>query len=140
MRNRKDGRIAVKDLVHHRVWEMPEVVASSAILVFGPIFCRVGQTIDSVEQFDPERIRSHRASLEIPEEGFARLCLRFGQYFNIEGTLSELRRRLGISPGSGLHSPGTQLRAASDDLGAPQPGNRFLIRRFEAIKESNRQG
>ncbi len=92
MRNRKDGYIAVKDLVHHRVWEMPEVVASSAILVFGPIFCRVGQIIDSVEQLDRERIRSYRASLEIPEECFARLRLRLGQNFNMERTHRELRR------------------------------------------------
>ena len=78
--------------MHHHVWEMPEVVASRALLVLESIFSRAGQTIDGVEQLDLERIRSHRASLEIPEECFARLCLRFGQYLDIEGTHSALER------------------------------------------------
>ena len=64
MRNRKDGHIPAKKLIHHRVWKMPEVVASSAILVFEPISCRVGQTIDGVEQLHPERIGSYRALLK----------------------------------------------------------------------------
>jgi hypothetical protein len=92
MRNRKDSHLLAEHFIHHCVWEMPEVVTPGAILVFGPVFCRGGQTVDGVKQVDPERVRSYRASVEIPEECLARLCLRFGQYLNIEGTHRELRR------------------------------------------------
>ncbi len=92
MRNRKDDHIPAIDLVHDRVREMPEMIVPRAILVFWPVPGRDGQTIDGVKQFNAKCVCDHWASIEIPEKRLARLCLRIGQYFNLEGIHRELRR------------------------------------------------
>lgn len=92
MRNCKHGHIPVDDLIHHRVRKVLEVVVPGAILVFRPVLCRFAQPINGIKQIGLERSGSNWASLEIPKERFARLCLRFRQHFNVEGTHRELRR------------------------------------------------
>ena len=103
MRNRKDSHFRAKDLIQHRVREVSEVVVPGAIAIFGPVHCRDGQAIDGVEQLHPERVRSYRASVEIPEECLARL--RCGQDFNIEGTHRELRCRRTSAQGTARTRP-----------------------------------
>lgn len=101
MRNCKDGHIPVDD----RVREMLEVVVPGAILVFRPVSRGFAQTIDGIKQLDPKRIGGNWASVEIPKECLARLCLRFGQYFNVEGAHRELRRRRTSAQGAACTRP-----------------------------------
>jgi hypothetical protein len=91
MCNSKYGHIAIDQLLQHGVREMLEVVMPDAILVFRPVSRRLAQTIDGIEQFDSKRVGGNWASVEISEERLACLCLRFGQYFNVERTHRELR-------------------------------------------------
>jgi hypothetical protein len=92
MRDRKDGHVLANDLIHDGVWEVPEVIVPSAIIVFGPIPGCDGQSVDCVKQLTPKRVCGHWASVEIPEECFACLRLCIGQYFNFEAIHRELRR------------------------------------------------
>ena len=121
MRDREDGHFRAKNLIQHGVWEVSEVVASGAIVVGGPVICRDGQAIDGVEQFHPERVRSHRASVEIPAECRAGLRLRFGQDFNIEGSHRELRR----------------CRTSAQGTARTRPARNSARRRFTSARHSS---
>lgn len=71
---------------------MLEVATSNLVVVFGPIVCRGSQSVDGAKQLGAKRVRGYRASVEIPQECLTSFCLRFGQYFDFEGTQRVLRR------------------------------------------------
>jgi len=121
MRNSKDGHIPVDDLIHHRVREMLEVISPGAILVCRPIARGFAQTIDGIKQLDPKRIGGNWASVEIPEECFARLRLRFGQYFNVEGAHREPRR----------------WRTSAQGAACTRPARNSARRRFTSARHSS---
>ena len=98
-----------------------KTLASGAIVVFGPVICRDGQAIDGIKQFHPERVRGHRASVEIPKECLACLRLRFGQYFNLEGTHRELRR----------------CRTSAQGTARTRPARSSVRRRFTSARHSS---
>jgi hypothetical protein len=92
MRNREDCHISAKYLVHHGVREMLEVVVPGVGFVCGPVFCRLGQSVDGLKQLHSEGVGGNWAPVKVLEECLACLCLRFGQHFDVEGTHRELRR------------------------------------------------
>jgi hypothetical protein len=90
----KDGNHLANHLVHHRIGEVPQVVAPDFIVVLGPVHGSYLQAVNRVKELIPESVRDDGASVEVPEECLAGLCLRFGQNFNVEGAHRELRRCL----------------------------------------------
>lgn len=121
MRYGKDGHVQVDDLIHHRVREMLEMVVPSTILIFRPVSRRFAQAIDRIEQLDPKCIGSYWASVEIPEERLTQLCLRSGQYFNVEGAHKEL----------------TRWRTSAQGAACTRPARNSTRRRFTSARHSS---
>jgi len=105
MSNRKDAHLAANHLVPDRVWKMLEVVAPSPVVVFGPIPGGGGQAVDGIEKLSAKRVCDDRAPFEVPKKCLSGLCLRFGQYLDVERTQREPRRLRTSAQGAGCTRP-----------------------------------
>lgn len=124
MTNGEHCHLGSGNFVHHCVREVFEVVAVRSVIVLRPVGSRFGQTVNRFKHIDAERIRSERASFEIPEEPRTNICFRIRKNDNGKASHRDPRRCLTSDHGTARTAPEcsssrrrfTSSRQASDML------------------------
>ena len=103
--NRKNRHGEVIHFVKHCVRKVPQDVTVDSIFILWANRGIGRQQINRVQRFCTKGISRNRASLEIPEERFAYLCLGFGQNDYFKTRHSALKRAFASAQGAGVTAP-----------------------------------